>query len=45
MNTKPTTITQFREALAAVDPAELTHADRMAVLELLRAAMAAAGAR
>ena len=31
-----TTIEAFREHLAAVDPAELTREDRLAMLEILR---------
>ena len=36
--TTNTTITQFRSALATVDPAALTGADRLALLDLLQAA-------
>jgi hypothetical protein len=38
-----TIIDQFRELLPAVDPAALTGADRLALLDLAQASMAAAG--
>lgn len=45
MTTNHNTLDQFRTALAAVDPASLTAEDRLALLDLIGAAMAAAGLR
>lgn len=42
MITDHTTLDQFREAVAAVDPASLTGADRRAVIDLLAASFKAA---